>query len=1154
MKTAAQRSSTSMFLSLLLALACQCQHTHSGSAVTTNEHLSTLEATTTELATSFTSAAHHRSTQTDEPLFPSETTSCFDLIEWRNSQGNGCDWYYNNDYEDMETDRCKLFGDALHVFQSSSGNENNTTNSSDDVEEEAVYAYAGLMANQACCHCGGGIRIANNHNNNKSTAIMHPLAAPSTTGPTNTNTNTAGDSETQAVPCVDDTIWSDIQGKTCADYSSITVDDDMNFLTGLTRCELFGDQILPDGTSANKQCCACGGGFAEPFVPSSAARVSMNPASNTVQPTYNGCVNVAEWEDTAGRTCEYYENPITGVNPLQWCLMGNNGLLNKGYVAMTACCACGGGLLMENMIFKEATNVSLRPMRPTLQMEGEPCLDRPEWGSRIGNITASCDTFSFRSIASIEKRSCDQFGHIESDFGSSAMESCCICGGGYNGTLIGKTLRVTFPDDADVEYTLFTNETTGQKDGSIVQFMKDVASAAGFGMYEVKLSPVSRLEHNNNSYTACMLDVELGVTDLCIGPFWKLNDNPMFSNSFFADEFFLVVPRVQESTLELLMTPILPFTWDAWIWVALTCFYMGFVIQIVSKDTAYGQKISLCGRINAVFYNSVKSCAAADVFSSTNKNPSTPEKITVAGFVIFSLIVLTAYTATSAAFLVSIGSGYRSLDDMISSSQNPTLCLPSILQDKFIEENSQASSILKGTDMSAEELLRSVGSDECEGVLISADAFIYLQQKDETICHGLKILLTKTLLTVENVIPTYELLGDVGQEFIRKTNVLIEEGVYADWHSIYSDRFEKLNAERTNNNSRMLRGGKGKGKGSAAAAGSQNTAQSAIGSCGSSDEIDLDKFQLSDIHLLMPISLSLTCSTVGLVMFLVKRVKESDAVQSKAAAVIALNEKDEERLLRQGLRKMSPSNLVAELEKDEAVRAADIEAAVNQLPDKTELLELVFLSKCTENRRDYYVIKNLNVSELCKVVDYYNSAFVTTAQSSSLYDEDQHIDLPSCMSRNKRRTSSSEGTSSDSPGPGVVSTSQQSKRQLSKGLSTFFKSAENEKELCVSLKIEDALNDDEDPKGELIEAILKVSIARRMALRCARIKLAHLSEGNKDKFNIMDHIVGRSPACTSDDENTGLPQSKVDKKTTVMTLHSINLQKTQSRRIRNCLE
>ena len=73
-----------------------------------------------------------------------------------------------------------------------------------------------------------------------------------------------------------------------------------------------------------------------------------------------------------------------------------------------------------------------------------------------------------------------------------------------------------------------------------------------------------------------MLDVELGVTDLCIGPFWKLVDNPMFSNSFFADEFFLVVPRVQESTLELLMTPILPFTWDAWIWVALTCFYMGF--------------------------------------------------------------------------------------------------------------------------------------------------------------------------------------------------------------------------------------------------------------------------------------------------------------------------------------------------------------------------------------------------------------------------------------------------------------------------------------------------------------------------------------------------------------------------------------------------
>ena len=551
-------------------------------------------------------------------------TTCFDFVEWKDSQGDGCDWYMEVD------DRCDLFGD---VFYSTS--EHVTENVTDD---NSYSSFAGLTANRACCLCGGGLRLSGNSN-----ATNNVTTTKSTTKSTTTTT-------TKSTTCVDDAVWRDIHGKSCMDYSSIMVDDDVKFLTGLTRCELFGNEILPDGTSANEKCCDCGGGFMEPFVPSSAPSTSNNLAvHSTPQPTYEGCVDVTGWYDSAGKTCEYYENPITGVSQQSWCLMGNQGLLNRGYVATTACCVCGGGLWIENMIFKEATDVPLRPMRPSLQMEGDPCLDRPGWGSRIGNIAVSCDTFSFRSTRELGKRSCDQYGHIESDFGSSATESCCICGGGYNGTLIGKTLRVTFPDSADVEYTLFTNETTGQKDGSIVQFMKDVASAAGFGMYEVKLSDVSRAEHVENSYRACMLDVELGVTDICIGPFWKQYEDTIFSNSMFADEFYLVVPRVEESTLELLMTPILPFTWDAWIWVALTCFYMGFgkcpsissaillavmmycpqdsflshnvpnfflfvnvlpVINVVSRDST--KKMSCFARVNAVVYNSIKSCAAAD--------------------------------------------------------------------------------------------------------------------------------------------------------------------------------------------------------------------------------------------------------------------------------------------------------------------------------------------------------------------------------------------------------------------------------------------------------------------------------------------------------------------------------------------------------------
>ena len=542
------------------------------------------------------------------------------------------------------------------------------------------------------------------------------------------------------------------------------------------------------------------------------------------------------------------------------------------------------------------------------------------------------------------------------------------------------------------------------------------------------------------------------------------------------------------------------------------------------------------------------SCA---VFSSTNKNPSTPEKITVAGFVIFSLIVLTAYTATSAAFLVSIGNGYQSIDDMISSSKKINVCIPKSLEGRFIEENPQASSVLTGMDMSAESLLREVGG-ECKGVIISADAFVYLQQKDEDLCRGVKILLSKILLTIENVIPTYELLGDIGQELIRKTNVLIEEGVYTEWHSIYTERFEKINYEiKYNNRSRMLRGGKGKG--SASAAGGQNVANHAIGSCGSSDEIDLDKFQLSDIHLLMPISLSLTCSTVGLVIFLVNRAKKSAAVQSTAAAVITLNEKNEERLLRQGLRKMSAYSLIDMLETEKSVSAADIEAAMNLLPEKDKLIDLAFLVKCTENRRDYYTIMELSVSELCKVIEYYNTTFGSS--QNSLYDGVQRIELP-------RKRGAPEDTSSDSSAPDMILTNAPSEQSKSWGrnLSILFtKNTQSLKEPFDSVLVEDALNDCTDPKGELIEAILKVPITRRMALRCARIKVTYLSEGNSDEFNITDHIIGRSPACASGGENASLLRSseisQLDERTVEMaSLRSINVQKAQSRRKSRCIE
>ena len=213
--------------------------------------------------------------------------------------------------------------------------------------------------------------------------------------------------------------------------------------------------------------------------------------------------------------------------------------------------------------------------------------------------------------------SCEEYGHFKDDVlgVASANDVCCKCSstGGYNGTLLGRTFRVTFPDDADARYTLYTNTSSiigdsdsdspyPRRDGSTVQFMKHVASTAGFGMYETQLSHVATMQEPLDSYAACLVDIELGMTDICIGPFWNSiveeeeeeesedkdeadsssegdadggDSAEKIGHSLYVDGFYLVVPKYKETTLDMLRTPINPFAWDAWLFITISCLFMG---------------------------------------------------------------------------------------------------------------------------------------------------------------------------------------------------------------------------------------------------------------------------------------------------------------------------------------------------------------------------------------------------------------------------------------------------------------------------------------------------------------------------------------------------------------------------------------------------
>eukprot|EP00816_Leptocylindrus_hargravesii_P007482 CAMPEP_0196810058 /NCGR_PEP_ID=MMETSP1362-20130617/9897_1 /TAXON_ID=163516 /ORGANISM="Leptocylindrus danicus, Strain CCMP1856" /LENGTH=1085 /DNA_ID=CAMNT_0042184921 /DNA_START=84 /DNA_END=3341 /DNA_ORIENTATION=- len=963
----------------------------------------------------------------------------------------------------------------------------------------------GHTANSACCDCGG--------------------------------------SPSNSTVCIDDEHYEDPSGFTCADYTrdnDVTmIMDDVLYDTGKTRCELFTElfeDISDLEASPQEKCCACGGGYASEFVVPSFAPASSTGSNNDDTSTsiyeHEECRNVVDWIDATGRfDCPYFE-----VDPEHRCATYGHYNLNMGHVANSACCACSGGINPTKMYFPEAP-------------AGTTCIDRPHWSAEVGNIQLTCDAFyDVNSDAEYEEStdidnyySCEQFGNVlSSTSSSSARQACCRCNGGFNGTLIGKTLRVSFPEGADSLYALFTNSTTNEKDGSTVQFMKDVAKSAGFGMYETDLSDVAKAESPKDSFQACRLDVELGNTDICIGPLWDMGVHDLASGSLYTDSFYLVVPKTSESFFALFMAPIMPFSMGAWGWVIATCLYMSLAIYIMrSHKDPNANEMSLAAKICGVIYSSIKSCVSGDVHDSKNYNPSTPEKIVVAGFVIFALIILTAYSATTAAFLVSVrgGSGaYTSMDDLLKED-DATICVHVGTLDMFKEEFPAAITILEGKDYDTRQLLDALKTDECDAVAVIADHVSYLHAVDDyNVCADAQILYQNSLLDLDIQIPAYPLLSDMGKELVGQMNLLIDEGVYDRWHFEYVNRLviagEDASGELNPDQQSYI-----------AAASTMTTSGSYLASlCGSLIELDLEKFELGAKNLFMPIVLSLVCSTVGLIVYMLSRAKGSTALKKKAVAakMLELNEREEEKLLRQELEETAPFELFTELKEmfDRTLREEsdevycrisnhafqiELKEAVDALPDKQKLVNIAFRMKCSDDIQEYLLIgEELDLAELCLLADVYRGkcGMLDDSSVSEYFNVGNHHPVSTAVVDTESRVTSittsylTEGTSTSIPNGGNTENDHVNDNHLRKTRTMSLRSAvmnvSNKRNASAFMppSVKDCLNNTKDPKGVMVHGLFRCLETRRVAVHCAKQKKeARLSNASGVlEFDISEHI------------------------------------------------
>ena len=162
------------------------------------------------------------------------------------------------------------------------------------------------------------------------------------------------------------------------------------------------------------------------------------------------------------------------------------------------------------------------------------CFDDYNWTSVIHKFNCSTYVSADDTYNTGYNEKCENYGHLKSKVGFSAIESCCGCSrlpypgeadhvnengviqGGYTGVLTGKVLRVGYPQYSDVNYTFFTNEISVKK-GTVPEFMTEVAHAHGFGLVETQISQESTSLFPNDSYAACLSDLSLSRVDICIG-------------------------------------------------------------------------------------------------------------------------------------------------------------------------------------------------------------------------------------------------------------------------------------------------------------------------------------------------------------------------------------------------------------------------------------------------------------------------------------------------------------------------------------------------------------------------------------------------------------------------------------------------------------
>ena len=242
-----------------------------------------------------------------------------------------------------------------------------------------------------------------------------------------------------------------------------------------------------------------------------------------------------------------------------------------------------------------------------------------------------------------------------------------------------------------------------------------------------------------------------------------------------------------------------------------------------------------------------------------------------------------------------------------------------------MEKYPETLSVLERKNNRTVEILSLIecdGDDCCDAAIVHEDAYNVAIDFDLVYCENMKILLDEVLLKVDNVIYISATLGDYAKDFVRQVNILIDAGTYSEIHQAFKVDFK--NGNKPPSPSPDLKWHHEK---------CPSASQEPNG-----EELTLGAFQL-----LFPLCFSTFATTLGLLCYFKKKMV-GVVVQAKVGNEFSENEED--LALHRTIQAMSASNIAKEL-KSSGVDRDQLSAAVDSLPDKAPLVDLMFQSCCS---------------------------------------------------------------------------------------------------------------------------------------------------------------------------------------------------------------